>query len=260
MRAPLIPAELDKKSFDDLITEQAAAATTKGITGDQLENSCYQECSAILRYWIGEIVADVLAIHTLGPAYFFSFLQFFANKPIGDLPDSEHPVPSYRANLLLGELKELGYFAADLPFSKRLAALRPVAAASATKVASSYPSHINVVHRTIESNRVKILKELRRFCEPFSYWAKRYKADVGELARRLQDGLLPMNPYQKGANPLPVSPIAVLNAGWQLHETAIDPFLSLFDPSLERPDKLQNLNRLVFKSMEANELVRRYFE
>jgi hypothetical protein len=53
--------------------------------------------------------------------------------------------------------------------------------------------------------------------------------------------------------------VAILNAAWQLYKTKPDGFYKLFRPSISVPEKLLNLNRLVFKALETNELLREYF-
>lgn len=52
--------------------------------------------------------------------------------------------------------------------------------------------------------------------------------------------------------------MCVLNAGWELYKTDLPAFYGQFKDGVDEMDRLQNLNQLLFKAIEAGEVVRRW--
>jgi hypothetical protein len=258
--ARILPAELDAASFSSLVREVGKSPGAQAMTPDEVESYCYQRCLAMLTAWVTEIVADVIAIHAVGPAYFFSFLEFFGNAAMPDKHDNEHPAPSYRGVILVEELKHLGYMRGSGVLFQQLSYIRPKLESSVQDAIEKYDSTAMVAHNTIEASRSNILRGLRDFCRTFSYFSRMYRKQVPPLVTQLRRGLLPMDPYSPGRRPEALSPAAILNAGWQVYRTESKNFYSLFIPTLEDAEKLVHLNQLIFKSLETNEVLREYFQ
>src|SRR5262249_40261689 len=106
----ILPLKLDKDSFDALL-QPALKNVSDPKTIQKLENQYFQKCNKILESWIKETIADLLAIRTIGPAYLFSFIEFFARLGLENVPDVEHPAPAKRLELMFDELQDMRYFA-----------------------------------------------------------------------------------------------------------------------------------------------------
>lgn len=115
----LLPIELDKSSFDQLVDSRCKATLPGGaqltleevLTKEGVRNQCYLTCTRMLEKWVREIVADILAIQAIGPASYFAFNDFFAYMGVENLPSGTHPAPAFRLQLMLKELQTLGYAA-----------------------------------------------------------------------------------------------------------------------------------------------------
>jgi hypothetical protein len=56
----------------------------------------------------------------------------------------------------------------------------------------------------------------------------------------------------------PASVVAILNAGWELYKTDIAGFYSQFRAEVPKMERLGNLTQLLFKAVEASEILRRW--
>jgi len=76
---------------------------------------------------------------------------------------------------------------------------------------------------------------------------------------RLKAGIAPIE-YLDDKNEVlrPASVIAILNAGWELYKTDLAGFYSHFKLEVEEMERLDNLNDLLFKAIEASEVKRRW--
>jgi hypothetical protein len=166
IHSKLLTGVLDKDSFNAFVEEVEQRTAAKSLTHEDIENRCYQQCSAVLDSWLREIVSDILAVHALGPAYFFSFLEFFANAAYPDEPDADHPAPSYRGAILVRELDHLGFLGDPGPVQRELSAILGEMERSAKTAVGKYESPYAVAHKTIEASKESILTQMRAFCTP----------------------------------------------------------------------------------------------
>jgi hypothetical protein len=253
--------DLDKEAFDAYVKE--VSEKQADIPANVIESRCFARCSSMLESWTKEIVSDVIAIHSVGPAYLFSFLEFFANAGMEDLHDGEHPAPSYRCEILLEELKFMDYLSDNdgvlTPLREQLGAVTPEVSEACKVAVGRYKSESLVAHKTLEAYRTDILDKLRRLTKGYTFSAERYAKEVPPLVDQLGQAVAPGPRYTRTSPPSALSVPAILNAGWHLYKLDFHSFRSLFVNSIEAPDILVNLNRLLLKSLESNYVVTRYY-
>jgi len=272
----LLPIELDKSSFDELVDARCNTPAYGGITastsGPQLtfekiftkpgvEARCYLSCNEVLERWIREIIADILAIHAIGPASYFAFNDFFAYMGAENIPSSSHPAPAFRLQLMLDELKDtMGYMSSSSAIDSVLTEAMPRVAAGAN--AAKYKDEANVVQKTIEKNPGKnadnFLAKIRPVISGYSFKASAYGQQVPDVLRRLRSGIAPIEVLDSSGAMSPASVVAILNAGWELYKTDIDGFYGEFRGDVPKMERLANLNHLLFKAIEASEVARRW--
>lgn len=266
----LMPIELDKDSFDELVAGRCSAPVggkpkpgvpplTIGsiFTPKAIENQCYLDCNKMLENWIRELIADVVAIHGIGPASFFAFNDFFAYMGSENRPSSSHPAPAFRLLLMLDELETLGYVSSSESLDSVLkeALVRVQADAGAI----TYIGEAKVVHKTIQKNLPDLLVKIRQFISMYSFKATSYQPTASRVLERLKAGVAPIEIYEKSTNVMrPISVMSVLNAGWELYKTNLAAFYDQFKNEVDEMERLQNLNHLLFKAIEAGEVVRRW--
>lgn len=268
----LLPIELDKASFDELVDVRCKALpvgegpksggpqlTFESIfTRPGVQAQCYKTCNKVLEKWVQEIIADILAIHAIGPASYFAFNDFFAYMGAENTPSKSHPAPAFRLQLMLEELKVMGYMVSPSEIDAVLSESLPRVEAGA-KSTIYKKDEANVVKQTIQKNLTGLLAKIRPFISAYSFDASAYKNAVPKVLKKLRSGIAPIEVLDEKAGVMvPASVIAILNAGWELYKTDIAGFYSEFRTEVPEMEKLGNLNQLIFKAVEASEIFRRW--
>jgi len=268
----LLPIELDETSFDELVEARCKAAPfgIKPKPGDKqltfetiftkpgVQARCYLSCTEMLEKWIREIIADVLAVHAIGPASYFAFHDFLACVGAENVASSSHPASAFRLQLMLEELKEtMGYMNSSNAINSVLAdAMLRVQADAST---DSYNDEARVVHKTIEKNLSSLLAKIRSVVSNYSFSAQKYQDSVPAVLDRLRSGIAPIEVFDAQLQAMvPASMVAILNAGWELYKTDVACFYDQFSADVPQMERLVNLNHLLFKAVEASEVFRRW--
>jgi len=91
--------------------------------------------------------------------------------------------------------------------------------------------------------------------KPYSFTAELYHSSVPEVVKKLRVGVPPIEVYKD--NVFRQNDVqAILNGGWELFKTDISSFFQLFDAEVPIADRLSTYNQLLFKAIEATEVVR----
>ena len=281
-----LPFELEKESYNKSFEEVCGSPMrTKagGAKGDQLtfedvftraalEPQFRAQCIAVATNWIREVIADLLAIHALGPSYFFAFSELLAHGAQENRPSDSHPAPCFRLNMLLDELSFMGYFGAASARAEgeedksktqskndqsRVAALLSASQARvlAELPTTSYKGIMDVSQKTIEKYLDQIRSLVRPSISPYSYTADKYQREVPLVIDALVQGIAPIEALVNGKfqpNSIP----AILNGGWELYKSDIQSFYERFRDNIPIQDRLSTFNQLLFKAIEASEVVR----
>jgi len=159
---------------------------------------------------------------------------------------------------MLGELKDtMGYCSSESPIDNVLTegATRVETSVSST----TYKDEARVVQKTIDRNLPVLLSKIRPVVSPYSFQASLYRDTVPKITARLRAGIAPIEIWDKAQRRMvPASIVAILNAGWELYKTDLDAFYRQFRPEVPEMDRLDNLNHLLFKAIEASEVMRRW--
>lgn len=267
----LLPIELDKASFDELVDVRCKAVavgvgpksggpqlTFESIfTRPGVQAQCYKSCNEVLEKWIREIIADILAIHAIGPASYFAFSDFLAYMGASNAPSRSHPAPAFRLQLMLEELKGMGYMSSPSKVGHVLSESLPCVEADAKS--ADYKDETKVIQETIQKRLVALLAGIRPFISGYSFNVSAYENRVPKVLEKLKAGIAPIEVFDKGAVVLrPASVVAILNAGWELYKTDLAGFYSQFRTEVPEMERLGNLNQLIFKAVEASEIFRQW--
>jgi hypothetical protein len=236
---------------------------------DHIKANFTRQCIATVESWVRELIADFIAIRMVGPAYLFSFSQLAAHGEIGQ-PSLTHPAPIYRIFLMLEELHEMGYFEGTPDREVRSQSNAAVSSALGIEpilsdlmlnvqrdlVAKKLEELNLVAQATIEKLVPQLRATMRTFTSGNEYNYSQYADEVPEVMKLLLRGIAPVEIPRKGVNDLiPAGVTAIVNAGWQLYKTRILDFYGLFRPGIPESKRLKSLNQLLFKAVEASEVV-----
>lgn len=263
----VMPHKLDQASFDALVKSTERSVIPLGMpekdqlalelpSHDEIEALCHEKCVSLVRAWLREIIADVLAIRALGPAYLFSFVEFLSHAGLTNEPDTEHPAPAKRIEIMIGEMEEMKYFTSGHGVRDELDAFKERALREAA--GTQYAGETLVADQTIKKNLENILLPLRKLVGDSAFTASKYALEVPAAVAKLSNGIAPI---EKGSGDLaPFSAVVILNAGWETYRQRFVDFRTLFVSALKDTEVVLNLNHLIFKALEGSELVRSWKE
>jgi hypothetical protein len=268
----LLPIELDKASFDEFVEARcntpAYGGTASKTGGQQLtfetiftrggvQLRCYTSCSEMLERWTREIIADILAIHAIGPASYFAFNDLLAYMGAENVTSSSHPAPAFRLKLMLEELETMGYLHSSSAIDSALGRARVAAGEASSK--AKYKDEAKVVQLTIEKTLVNLLSKIRPVVSAYSFSAAKYQRNVPGILKRLKDGIAPIEVLDGERGEMaPASVVGILNAGWEIYKTDIAGFYGQFRDDIPEMERFASLNQLLFKAIEASEVKRRW--
>ncbi|MCL5671525.1 MAG: hypothetical protein M1423_09580 [Acidobacteria bacterium] len=260
-----LPQKLDEGSFKALVDKRCGMTISEPgqmtmevvFSRATIQNNTYKQCISLIEKWLREIIADVLAVHALGPAYFFSLVEYFAHAASENSPASTHPAMAIRLKLLVEELENLGYLDMEGPLKDILTSSARSARSEAET--TKHEEEALVAYETIKSHLPTIQEKLRDLASSFAYVAERYKEEVPPIIPLLLKGVAPVEHLNPGQGTCePNNPVAIVNAGWEVYKTRYVEFKSIFWDRMSDPEALANLNQMLLKAVEASEVVQRW--
>jgi hypothetical protein len=253
---PYLAVKLDDAAFNEYVERRFKTESSRKRV--EVEADCFQVCNTVVESWLHEIVADVLATLVLGPAYLFSFLEFFAHGAMSNVPDDQHPSPAHRVEIILAELHSMGYLS-GLPVSSELAAIEGRNSPQVSISKAGYADAQKVAHITLQQQLNKIAAGLRLHASSLRFDAIRYQREVPSIVDDLLHGIAPIERSRNSdLAPVANSVPAILNGGWEVKATKLSQFYSLYRGGIAPQKRLFELNQLIFKAVEAAEVIVRY--
>ncbi len=182
----------------------------------------FADTDMVLRAWLSELVADLIAVRRYGPAYFCSFVKISLALNIMDIFGDKHPSSRMRIRFMLDELRDLGYFkpSKDMNIIKNELQYW----VGFVKSTCSIPTGGRyVAMRSIELARKRITKRVRIASRGTEFSAKHFNIEVPPLFEYLKNGIPPCEILDiKSRETNPASIAAILNTGnlYYLHGMA----------------------------------------
>jgi hypothetical protein len=217
------------------------------------------------------VIADLLAVHALGPSYYFAFQEVLAHGAQENKPSNSHPAPCFRLNMMLDELSHLGYLEVERSSSKggsgqlndpKEAPSRVTVLLNASRArvraelpTTSYDGPLEVSHKTVEKYLDQLRVLVRAGMWQYSYTAEKYGREVPFVIESLVQGVAPIEARANRefqANSIQ----SILNGGWEVYKSDIQTFYQKFRDNVPTQERLSAFNQLLFKAVEASEVVR----
>ncbi|MEO0049618.1 MAG: hypothetical protein ABIK42_00540 [candidate division WOR-3 bacterium] len=209
--------------------------------------------------WIGEYVADFIAVRTAGLAYFFSLYEFA--RICSNLDNYSPTHPSFRARLsyLVPELKSMGYKICDSEDSIS-EILHNVIKDVDSRSYEPLDNPFYEIPYDFLNNCIPVIRKKVHECPSIKVFNdEAYKIHVPDWSEKISQGLLPYIGFDTNRMSLEANGIiAILNAGWEIYLTRLDDFCATIGcrDIKERDKALINLNDLLLKGIESVEVVR----
>jgi len=141
--------------------------------------------------WLMEIACDLLAVRYLGPSYLFSCAQQFLAAGIIEAHTYSHPHGRLRLEMMLKELRSMGY---SWTQNKGRPALRYLASLSGSLKPPAQDSNeflLQIAERGVRRGLPLLVQRVRSMKWPPSYEWRRYRGGTDPLLRLLKIGVPP---------------------------------------------------------------------
>ncbi len=274
----LLPEKFHEESFNKYITlittspapsgrkvKKDAGSEVQLTVGDflsieNLKQSEYKKISKIITNWIKEIVADLLTVHVIGPAYLFSFIETLIMPGTNENYSDTHPSAWLRLKLMVEEIEFLGY-TKDLHNIKLRDKLKEYNERLSEYKASPTEPISEVAYLSIKDKFPEIQKKVREVIGEGSFKCSIYNKNVPMLIEEFKKGIPPIERWSEEKNDFePYDFISILNAAWEFYETDFDQFYNLLDAKSdgEKWSAYNNFNSLLLKAIETVELIKIY--
>lgn len=228
---------------------------------ESLRQDLYAAISTVIGNWLKEIVADLLALRTFGPAFLYSLIDSSVLLQIMDNYTDSHPASSWRIGYCLTELKNIG-FMKDLKNDAIKQYLENwVSYLKETHKEPNYPIY-NVSFISLNNALNKIVKFIRIVSNPFTFNTIKYNEISEEIKSAYFLRCIPPIALWEEDHHKYFNNIFTLNAAWEVFLTDKSRFYKNFDVK-DINDKVKAnevLNRLTLKAIESSDILRLWQE
>lgn len=253
-----LQSKIARTSIESLAVELAKERNLGG-NSKILVPEVLKKCMEIASEWLGELMADLIAVRRFSLAYLFSALEVLATFGCElDRFSRWHPSWRLRLHLLTKEVSDMGYFL-SIRKGRPMELAREARMLSANKPLEPSDRFQKVVFRAIYRIREEIARKAREITENDSYDFGEYKVEHDALVALVNDGSPPSEivDFAKRKRRQASLP-GILNAGWGYRVAALKGLAELMGLESDKHDtqSLQKLNALVSKAIEAAEMRR----
>ena len=188
---------------------------------DVIEQQVFSSCEEIVRNWVHEIISDLFALRTGGPAYFFAFVTFAASVGLEAKAAASHPSPAIRIDLMIKELEGLQYLGEGSPTSIRDSLKRWEGWVKAQELEPE-DGPAKVAYAAIRANAAKLSEVIRKHTETYSYGLDSLKQNLKTVVSDLESGVPPIDrPSVQGGGLEPCEFTDILNGTWATYMFAL---------------------------------------
>jgi len=231
--------------------------TLGDFIGATIKQDFYEKVNSVMHNWLKEIIADLLALRTFGPAFIYSLIQSSTLlQLIGEYSDT-HPASSWRISYCLSELKYIKF-------------LEKQKNEGIEKYLKDWENYLNNTHRepnqpvysvsyvSLKNSFNKILEKIRDISRLFTFDVEKYNDEVEIIKREcFLKSIAPIAKWN-GTHHQSFNNIYTLNAVWEIFLTNISRFYKNFDiETIDDKIKANEvLHNLTLKAIESSDILR----
>jgi hypothetical protein len=254
----LLEQKVSGKSRSEVTEQEKRQLTFGEIWGKEaIRQDIYARISKIIENWLKEMVADLLALRTFGPAFLYSLIESSILLQVMDTYADSHPSSTWRIKYCLDELRHPGFMekATNEAVGNYLEDWYRYLEGAHKE--PTYPPH-RVSFVSIKKALPSILEFIRIVSKPFTFDVKAYNR-VSEIikSRFLLKGIPPIAAWDKESHQY-FNNIYTLNATWEVFLTDKDAFYQNFqiDGINDKLKANEILNKLALKALESSDILR----
>lgn len=214
----------------------------------------FEETEPVLRQWLAELVADLVAVRVYGPAYLFSFARLSLALQVMDHYSDSHPSSRMRLGLMLGELRSLGYFQEYIETRMIREELHHWLTFAASPVPQPERSHY-VAFESIMRAKTHLTRRVRTATQGIEFNVNQFIAQVPPLLEYLQHGIPPsetLDIVSRRSDPASIP--SILNAGTLYYLQGMSQLKDMLATHEEKPAiaAMTKLSGLLARGIEAS--------
>lgn len=259
--------EVEFKRHLDLLLKEKIAKSAKDrdetqltlgdFLGEAIKQDFYAQVNRVMHKWLIEIVADLLALRTFGPAFLYSLIQSSTLLQLIGIYSDTHPASSWRISYCLSELKYMKFL--EKQKNKDI-----------EEYLVDWESYLTNAHRepnqpvyrvsyiSLQKSFDKIVEVIRDISKLFTFDVKKYN-DEAEIIKSecFLKSIAPIARWNKDHHQY-FNNMYTLNAAWEIFLTDKPRFYKNFDiKSIDDKIKANEvLHKLTLKAIEGSDILR----
>jgi len=219
-----------------------------------------KKCMEFTENWVKEFVADLLAIHLLGPAYFLSFAELASIIGFEAEGGDTHPSLNWRLKVMIDELEDLGFLSSNFKSDiKHL--LGSWKKHLCSKLLEPKDQYLRVAYLTVKQVLPKIHKGIKEITTEFSYSYRRYEQEVKQIIPLFEKGILPVQYWNESKKTFDnFDVIDIINAAWEVYKIKMSAFYKLLsmNNSNAKQRAKQNFCKFVLRALELADIAKQW--
>ncbi len=180
----------------------------------EIERRTKEVCSEILKSWLREIVADLLATRIFGPAYFFSLAHLSLSLGTMDQHSESHPSSRLRLRMMLEVLRNLGYMEKGKTDQVAYSELKEWEAYLKEDVSATISiSPFRIAESKVLATKTTVMAKVKQVTDGETYNTDVFQSEVPKLVELLCNGVSPAE-IKENRSIKPARLASILNAGY----------------------------------------------
>ena len=236
------------------------AGATRAVSPEQREQivqAVRTKARRLISSWVAELVADLFAIRTLGPAYLFAFEEMSTIAVVMNKYSATHPSSAFRLTFLLRELEHSAFIArASIPaVRERLLALKADLAGRDLTPSDEFD---RIAYETLVQATERIHETVRDTPGAYQYGVEAFNRDVPTIVDQyLARGVPPIEHWDAtGGFTIPWNLVSIINGAWVAYLTRMGDFYALTS-AVDGDAKSvaqRNYSDIILKAIEASHI------
>lgn len=208
----------------------------------------------ILTNWLNELCSDSIATYLFGPSYLYSFLNLIISTKNIDGVQESHPPAKYRLEIIFNIIDEKLKIKINNSYLKGF--LEHYKNRISKNTTISNPIYL-LANQAIDKIKDSIISEPQRILAEKIYDCKLYEPYIA-IMKNILDNRIPINNDLLNLSSPDVESlmVSIFNAGWE----AYFEILLNNDEKAGKNKRIKDLNKLILKSFELNEIKQRWRE
>jgi len=208
----------------------------------EVRSSVLAEIDDIVTAWLHELVADILAVRTYGPAYPLALARIAMTLGSLDAYTSSHPSPKMRLKIALEELRTLG-FDSDQEIEFVSQEINEISLYVKDEVLPVNTLQA-IAWESIDAARISLAQKVRIATNGQDFRVEQFGTRVNALVDSLSNGVPPCEFLDiSSRSSIPADLPSILNAGWIFYLVKLDNLADLLGISQDI-DKFQAETKL----------------